>query len=467
MLDSFHALVRETDLRAIHAIPGDRIFLVQMADAPWVEMDYLSWSRHLRCFPGQGHLPVEAFADALGATGFDGLLSLEIFSDRFRAGSARQVAIDGRRSLIVLLDELRTRRPDLPDGPTLPPRATCGGVEFVEFAVSPAERPDFEAKLEMLGFARVGRHRSKDVVRWTQGDINIVVNADASGFAHSYYLAHGAAVCAIALRVDDANAAVERATALLDAPFRQAIGPGELDIPAVRGLGGSLVYFVDRKSGLNRLWDVDFMPIPGGNLARSAGLTRIDHIQQAMRYEEMLSWVLFYTSLLQIGATPVVDVVDPGGLVQSQALATHDGSLRLALNATQSHQTRAARFLGERFGAGFHHIAFATHDILATAARLGEAGLQLLPIPENYYDDLEARTDLTRSDVAPLRQNGILYDQDASGEFFQLYTFDMLGRAFFFEVVERRNGYTGFGAANAPIRLAAQTHLGVRDRPSP
>ena len=413
---------------------------------------------------GQGHLPVDTFADALAATGFDGLLSLEIFSDRFRAGSARQVAIDGRRSLIVLLDELRARGADRTAGPMLPPRTICEGVEFIEFAIGPGERPDFEAKLGMLGFSKLGRHRSKDVARWTQGDINIVVNAEPSGFAHSYYLTHGASVCAIALRVDDANAAVERATALLDEPFRQSIGPGELDIPAVRGLGGSLVYFVDRKAGLDRLWDIDFLPIPRDGVARPAGLTGIDHIQQAMRYEEMLSWMLFYTSLLRIEATPVVDVVDPGGLVQSQALVTSDGSVRLALNATQSHQTRAARFLGERLGAGFHHIAFATQDISATAARLAEAGLRRLPIPENYYEDLEARTDLSTAEIERLKSNRILYDQDSSGAFFQLYTVDILGSAFFFEIVERRNGYAGFGAANAPIRLAAQTRLGAGDR---
>ncbi|HEX8168546.1 MAG TPA: sugar phosphate isomerase/epimerase, partial [Beijerinckiaceae bacterium] len=109
VLDSFHALVRKTDLRPMPAIPKDRIFLVQVADAPLLEMDYLSWSRHYRCFPGQGDLPVDAFMEALQATGFDGLLSLEIFNDRFRAGSARSVAVDGQRSLVFMLDELRRR----------------------------------------------------------------------------------------------------------------------------------------------------------------------------------------------------------------------------------------------------------------------------------------------------------------------------------------------------------------------
>src|SRR5215213_11390459 len=136
VLDSFHVLARGTDLSAIPAIPKDRIFLVQMADAPKLDMDYLSWSRHYRCFPGQGDLTIDDFMHALNATGFDGLLSLEIFNDRFRAGSARSVAVDGHRSLIVTLDELRRRTGmPSPDLPALRPKAACSGVEFVEFAV--------------------------------------------------------------------------------------------------------------------------------------------------------------------------------------------------------------------------------------------------------------------------------------------------------------------------------------------
>src|SRR5215213_6053558 len=134
VLDSFHVLARGTDLSTIRSIPPERIFLVQMADAPKLNMDYLSWSRHYRCFPGQGDLSIGEFMNALGATGFDGLLSLEIFNDRFRAGSARSVAIDGHRSLIVMLDELRRRTGmPSPDLPALRPKAACSGVEFVEF----------------------------------------------------------------------------------------------------------------------------------------------------------------------------------------------------------------------------------------------------------------------------------------------------------------------------------------------
>ncbi|WP_114945297.1 bifunctional sugar phosphate isomerase/epimerase/4-hydroxyphenylpyruvate dioxygenase family protein [Microvirga calopogonii] len=459
VLDSFHILARGTDLTAIRSIPKDKIFLVQMADAPVLSMDYLSWSRHYRCFPGQGELAVDAFMDALQATGFDGLLSLEIFNDRFRAGSARSVAVDGQRSLLFMLDQLQKRTAVPVTGlPVLPPRATCQGVEFVEFAMDERSASAFEHVLTGLGFVKAGTHRSKEVTRWRQGNINIVVNCDKEGFAHSFNITHGPAVCALALRVDDAPATVERALGLLDQPFQQAVGPGELDIPAVRGLGGSLIYFIDRKSGLDRLWDRDFEPIEYSNGdSAEAGLTTFDHLSQSMFYEEMLTWLLFYVSLLDVKKTPVQAVIDPGGVVQSQVVETQDGSFRLVLNASQSRHTQSSRFLTDMFGSGVQHIALATTDIFATVEQLKVNGVEILPIPENYYEDLEARTDLSEEELSRLQAGDILYDRDGAAEFFQVYT-KTLENGFFFEIVERRD-YQGFGAANAPIRLAAQTRL--------
>ncbi|MBB3018164.1 4-hydroxyphenylpyruvate dioxygenase [Microvirga lupini] len=459
VLDSFHVLARGTDLSAIRSIPSDKIFLVQMADAPKLDMDYLSWSRHYRCFPGQGDLPIDDFMDALHATGFDGLLSLEIFNDRFRAGSARSVAIDGQRSLIVMLDELRRRTgAALPGLQTLPPKAVCSGVEFVEFAVDERSAVGLEHVLKGLGFQKAGLHRSKAVTRWRQGDINIVVNADKEGFAHSFNITHGTAVCALALRVDDAPKTVDRAITLLDQPFQQPVGPGEMNIPAVRGLGGSLLYFVDCKTGLDRHWDLDFEPVAADDFT-GVGLESVDHVSQSMHYEEMLTWLLFYTSLLDAQKTPIQAVIDPGGVVQSQAIETRDGKLRLILNASQSQRTLSSRFLNEFFGSGVQHIALATGDIFSTIERLKENGVDLLPIPENYYDDLEARTDLSAEDVDRLRSANILYDRDGPDEYFQAYTKTLAG-GFFFEIVQRRN-YQGYGAMNAPIRLASQTRLAM------
>jgi 4-hydroxyphenylpyruvate dioxygenase len=287
-----------------------------------------------------------------------------------------------------------------------------------------------------------------------------VLNSEAEGFAHSYNLMHGSAVCAMALKVEDAAATMDRAVALLDQPFHQQVGPDELNIPAVRGLGGSLIYFVDAAAKLDRLWDVDFTPAAeNGRASTDAGLISIDHIQHAMGYGEMLTWILFYCSLFDLGKTPLVEVVDPGGVTQSQVVESRDGRMRLAMNASQSQHTLASRFLSDFFGSGVHHVAFATTDILHAAVRLRENGIEVLPISENYYDDLETRTDLSSDELAKLREYNILYDSDAQGSYFQLYTRTLLRNGFFFEIVERRGNYRGYGAVNAPVRLAAQTQL--------
>ena len=190
----------------------------------------------------------------------------------------------------------------------------------------------------------------------------------------------------------------------------------------MRGLGGSLLYFVDPASELGRLWDIDFTRPAQSAGGGDAGLVAIDHISQSMHYEEMLSWLLFYGSLLDVSKTPQLDVIDPGGIVRSQVIQTADGALRIALNASQSQQTLSSRFLAEYFGSGVQHIAFASRDIVATVKQLRANGMTMLPIPENYYDDLEARTDLPAERLDVLRANNILYDRDDAGEYLQAYT---------------------------------------------
>ncbi len=459
VLDSFHICARNTDLRPIRSIPKERIFLVQIADAPRLDMDVMQWSRHFRCMPGQGDLPVFEFMQALAETGYDGPLSLEIFNDQFRAGSARAVATDGRRSLIYLLDQLARSGSRLPAAAVvqLPSQSRCLGVEFIEFTVSEKEAGDLARLFAGMGFRKAGQHVSKAVTRWTQGNINLVINAEKDGFAHSYQIAHGTSVCAIGLKVEDAAATLDRAEKLLDRPFRQPVGPGELEIPAVRGVGGSLLYFLDPATDLGRVWDIEFKAPSDAGSVQPTGLVEIDHISQSMQYEEMLSWLLFYSSLLQVEKTKELDIADPGGLVRSQVIQAPDANLRIVLNGSQSPRTQSSRFLSEFFGSGVQHVAFASSDLVATVGRLVAAGVKMLPIPETYYDDLEARLDLPADRLDTFRNLNILYDRDDAGEYLQAYTvpFEDL---FFFEFVER-NGYTGFGAPNAPVRLAAQARL--------
>jgi 4-hydroxyphenylpyruvate dioxygenase len=256
---------------------------------------------------------------AVAATGYDGYLSLEIFNDQFRGGSSRSIAVDGRRSLIWLADQMRRQEPAVAiDVPAMPDRIAVEGVEFVEFTANGAEKASLETLLGGFGFALAGRHVSKDVTLWRQGGINIVVNSEREGMARSAFAVHGTSVYAIGLRVDDARATVERARALGAEPFEQPVGPGELLIPAIRGVGGGVIYFIDGKSELGRVWDIEFRPLSASG--GIAGLTRIDHVGQTMGYDEMLTWLLFYTSILRTKKAPMVDVIDPAGVVRSQAI---------------------------------------------------------------------------------------------------------------------------------------------------
>lgn len=457
VVDSFHTYAVQADLDGLRNIPGDRVFLAHLADAGAIHPDLLAQGRHFTNFPGQGELPLVQFMAALSATGFDGPLSLEIFNDQARAGSAKSTAIDGHRSLLFLLDQLSERLPGAPASIVgLPPRSKCLGTEFIEFAIDEKSAIEFENVLRGLGFTRTGMHKSKSVTRWQQGAVNLVVNTEKEGFAHAFNITHGTSVCAIGLTVDDAEATLRRAKGLLDQPFHQAVGPGELEIPAVRGVGGSLLYFIDHKSDLGQVWDIEFEP-PETTNGPQAGLLDVDHISQSMRYEEMLSWLLFYSSLLDISRLPLRDVLDPGGLVKSQVLQTAGGELKLILNASQSKHALSSRFLYNAFGSGVQHIAFSTANILETAKALKANGLGVLPVPENYYDELESATDLSAEQIESLKAHNVLYDRDEAGEYLQMYT-QTYEQGFFFEIVERR-GYRGFGAANAPIRLAAQARL--------
>ena len=457
ILDSFHTLARKIDVETIRAIPGDRIFIVQLADAPLIDMDLLYWSRHFRNMPGQGDLPVVDFMRAVAATGYDGPLSLEIFNDQFRGGSPKSIAIDGRRSLVNLMDEVQRREPALQVRvPDMPDRIAVEGVEFIEFTASEDEATQLGLMLESLGFSATARHRAKDVVLWRQGPagtgINLVVNSEHEGFAHSSYLVHGTNAYAIGLRVSDASATVARARALGAETFEQKRGPGELPIPAIRGVGGGVIYFID--GTLANVWDVEFKPLTTG-ASTEAGLTRIDHVAQTMNYEEMLTWILFYTAIFRARKLPMVDVVDPAGLVRSQVIEGDDGRLRLTLNGAENRKTLAGHFITESFGSSVQHVAFACDDIFATSDRLAACGFDRLSISPNYYDDLEARLGLDADFVARLRAADILYDRDDAGEYFQLYT-PVFGEGFFFEIVERRGDYQGYGAPNAPFRIAAQ-----------
>jgi len=450
VVDSFHTFAIEDDDAPIADIPGDRIFFAQLADAPLMRLDPLSWSRHFRCFPGQGAFPVTRFTKHLLASGYRGPISLEIFNDEFRSAPPRPTAIDAMRSLLLMEEELAASEPAsrVRAAPAAP---VCHGVEFIEFAVDAATRPRLTEMFGAMGFAHVATHRSKDVTLHRQGDVNLILNAEKDAFAHSYFLLHGASVCALAFRLSDARGAAERALHYKAQIFRGRVGPNELVIPAVRGLVESLIYLVDQG---DTIYDVDFVTEPASTAA-GCGLTRIDHVSQVMPRGKLDGTVLFYKSVFGFEAEPAHELVDPYGLIQSRVLESRDRGIRLPLNTSASPRTATARSLAAYGGGGVHHIAMATGNIFATMAALRARNVPLLDIPEAYYDGLPAQHDLSADLVDAMRANGILYDRSGSGEFFHAYTRSFDGR-FFFEFVERRGDYDGFGAVNASVRLAAQ-----------
>ncbi len=442
-LDSFHTLALGDSLAGIERVPGEKIFFIQLADAPKLSLDVLSWSRHHRNFPGQGDFDVAGFTRAALAAGYSGPLSLEIFNDNFRAGPTRPMALDGLRSLIWV--EAEAGRTQLPKPPEL------GGVEFVEFAVDAPSGEALGRYLAAMGFAKAGQHRSKAVELYRMGGVNIVLNAEPDSAASEHFALHGPSVCALALKVDDVAATLARAQALLCPTWTERTGPGEHRIPAVREPDGTLLYLVDEAAS-RQMWGADFNLSEDAPVEASA-LPRIDHIAQALNPGSMDRFILFYRTLFNLVPEPTIEYADRFGLVRSRTMKNASGSIRIPLNISESPATETARFVAAAAGAGVHHIAIATPDLRAATTRAAEAGVAPVPIPSNYYEDLEARFGLDDSQLREMRSHGILYDRDAGGEFFHAYLPHFSGR-FFFELLER-HGYQGYGASNAPIRLAA------------
>ncbi|QVN00965.1 bifunctional sugar phosphate isomerase/epimerase/4-hydroxyphenylpyruvate dioxygenase family protein [Pseudomonas rhodesiae] len=457
LLDSFHTLSLKGDPSAIAQIPGDKIFFVQMADAPILAMDVLEWSRHFRCFPGQGEFDLAGFLAPIIKSGYTGPLSLEIFNDGFRAAPTRANAADGLRSLLYLEEKTRQRlAEEQPAAPLdilfeTPPASEYDGIEFLEFAVDESLGAKLSHWLERLGFVKAGQHRSKAVSLLRQGDINLILNCEPYSFAHNFFEAHGPSLCATALRVKDSAKALERAVAYKGQPYRGLVGPNELELAAVRAPDGSLIYLVDPSEG--GLYDTDFNLQP--TTVSCGGLLRIDHMAMALPADSLDSWVLFYKSLLDFEADDEVVLPDPYGLVKSRALRSRCSSIRLPLNISENRNTAISHALSSYRGSGVHHIAFDCADIFAEVRRAKEAGVPLLDIPLNYYDDLAARFDFDDEFLSELAYYNVLYDRDAQGgELFHVYTEPFEGR-FFFEIIQRKKGYAGYGAANVAVRLAA------------
>jgi 4-hydroxyphenylpyruvate dioxygenase len=443
VLGAVHTFATGADFAALKSIDPERIFLVHLADAPTLKMDVRLLSRHFRLFPGQGDLPIAELFDALRERGYDGPVSMEIFNDQVRALPARRIADDGIRAF-RLLEEIT--------GARATPRPMVQDIGFIEFACQRNDAADFKRLLKAMGFAHTHRHKSKNIALYRQGGIHLVLNEEKDSFAHSFYLLHGLSVCGLAFHIDNLPAMRERIALFRGREFEQLAMPDELHIPAIRGLGGSMIFCLDGSAGAPDFYDVDFEQIADQPNAEGAGLLSVDYLSQAVPPIEFLSSLLFYRALFGFEADEQIDIMDPHGTVRSRTLSNGNGRIRMSLNASIGPSTMTQRFLSKNIFAAYEHLAFGCADIFAYARTLDQE--LVLHMPANYYFDLSLRFDLEPQLIEEMRAHNILYDEDADGgAYFQIFTRDING--LFLEVVQR-NGYAGFGAANAPVRMAAQ-----------
>jgi 4-hydroxyphenylpyruvate dioxygenase len=456
-LDSFHTLSLHDDPAPIARLPGDRLFFMQLADAPWAPIaDVLTFSRHYRCFPGQGEFDVIGFVRAALEAGYDGPLSLEVFNDEFRSAPGRSTAVDARRSLLWLEEQVGRGLSAAPGARVLfdpPPPPTLDGWSFIEFAVDSATAARLEALLASLGFERLGRHRSKDVQLWGLGEVRIVLNLEQDSLARSHFELHGTSVCALALATPDPAAAIARAEALRCPRVDGRHGADELALPAVRTPDGGLLYFTESPREGRRSFESDFVAEAQARAPLAAG-ARIDHLVQGVPGGQVEPWLLFFRAVLGLASARNTVLNDPYGVMRSREIESADQAVRCSLMVSERDNTLVSRSV-ERFGGGgVQQIAIAVPDLLSTVEELRKRGAPLLPVPANYYDDLEARIDLEPEFLDALRANGVLYERGPQGDFLHAYSVPFDDR-FEFEFVQRRGGYALYGSTNAPVRLAA------------
>ncbi|WP_346036525.1 bifunctional sugar phosphate isomerase/epimerase/4-hydroxyphenylpyruvate dioxygenase family protein [Brevibacterium picturae] len=479
-LDSFHILSRNTDLSRIAEIPGEKIFFLQLADAPALTMDVLSWSRHHRVFPGEGAWDLSDFLTRIAATGYAGPVSLEVFNDSFRQGDTNRTAVDGLRSLrwleASIADTIAAPTGSAsaaePAGPStaldlqpLPEVEEPRGINYVELSTD--DLGALTRQMHQLGFQFIGFHRSKPHVQlWLRGEARIIVSevtdgvgtgADAGGTSSTSAdeagttsaPVNGTFLRGIGFEVTDSRSAMERAALLHADEVPRDQAHNDEVLRGVFAPDGSEVFFHQFEKA-TPAWIQEF------GHDHDEQVSHIDHVNLAQPSNHYDEAVLFYTSLLALHAEPSQDVPSPSGLVRSQVMSSTDGSVRMPLNVSpQPHaEAVAGRGIGSVVEAYPEHVAVACEDIFHAAATALSRGLDFLPVPQNYYEDLDSRFDLAPEFLQQLQENHILYDRDEHGQFLHFYT-STIGSVFF-EMIERRGDYRGFGAPDAPVRLAAQ-----------
>ena len=325
------------------------------------------------------------------------------------------------------------------------------GFEFVEYT---APNPDDLAQLfRRLGFRAIARHRSKNVTLWRQGDANFIVNGEPDSFAQSFARVHGSSACAMALRVADAGKAYARAIELGARGIASRAGPMELNIPAIEGIGGSLIYLVDRYGAKGSIYDVDFVAIDGASLDPGlapvgAGLTGVDHLTHNVHRGRMDDWARFYERLFNFRELRYFDIEGKLTGLKSKAMTSPCGKIRIPINESSDDKSQIEEYLKAYRGEGIQHIALATVDMVETVKALKSGGMGFMdPPPVTYYAMIDERLPDHGEDIEALRRHGILIDgSPGGGLLLQIFTKTVIG-PIFFEIIERK-GDEGFGEGN-------------------
>ncbi len=325
------------------------------------------------------------------------------------------------------------------------------GFEFVEFAhPDPAQ---LAALFETMGFVAVARHRSKDVTLYRQGDINYVLNNEPDSFAAAFAREHGPSVCAMGFRVVDAGLALSRASLLGANIVSHRPGPMELHIPALEGVGGALIYLVDRYGDKGSIWDIDFRwtdapdPRPDG-----VGLIAIDHLTHNVRRGRMDALADWYARLFHFRQIRYFDIEGRFTGLHSRAMASPCGKIRIPINESADETSQIEEFLDAYNGEGVQHIACACRDIYDTVERLRRNGLDFMPAPpDTYYEAVEARLPGNGESIPRLKELGVLIDGSSAPEaqprlLLQIFSKTVVG-PIFFEFIQRK-GDEGFGEGN-------------------
>jgi 4-hydroxyphenylpyruvate dioxygenase len=318
------------------------------------------------------------------------------------------------------------------------------GFEFIEYT-----GPDpsvLAALFERMGFVAAARHRSKNVTLYQQGDVNFILNAEPESFAQAFARLHGPSVCAIAFRVADAAAAYRRAISLGARPVHGKVGPMELNIPAIEGIGGSLIYLVDRY-GDRTIYDVDFTPLGAAPTTGGIGLRAIDHLTHNVHRGRMREWAEFYERLFNFREIRYFDIEGQLTGLRSKAMTSPCGKIRIPINESADDRSQIAEYLEAYRGEGIQHIALATNDIYTTVEALQARGIAFMPVPDTYYEMVDSRLPGHGEDLARLERDRILIDGGpGQGLLLQIFTATVIG-PIFFEIIERK-GNEGFGEGN-------------------